>query len=221
MADNVAITPGTGATVAADDISGVLHQRVKISVGADGAAADLAFGQGDMAASLPVTIASDQSAVPVNQSSQAYDVSLLVTRPANVTAYTAVDTVGGALTFASIGPSASTIMITGAQLEPRIASIPSGMTSFRLYLYNVTPPSAVADNGAWDLPSGDRESFLGFIDLGSPADLGATCYVEVNNINKQIKLDGTSLFAYLVTTGGFTPANNSEVYEVTLHTVAV
>lgn len=30
MADNVGITPGTGATIAADDVGGVLHQRVKI-----------------------------------------------------------------------------------------------------------------------------------------------------------------------------------------------
>ena len=41
MADNVTYTPGTGATIAADEIGGVLHQRVKISVGADGTAADL------------------------------------------------------------------------------------------------------------------------------------------------------------------------------------
>lgn len=40
MADNVDITPGTGATVAADDVSGVLYQRVKLAIGADGAAAD-------------------------------------------------------------------------------------------------------------------------------------------------------------------------------------
>lgn len=41
MADNVTYTPGTGATIAADDIGGVLHQRVKISVGADGTANDV------------------------------------------------------------------------------------------------------------------------------------------------------------------------------------
>ena len=41
MADNVGYTPGTGATVAADDIGGVLHQRVKIGVGADGSATDV------------------------------------------------------------------------------------------------------------------------------------------------------------------------------------
>lgn len=41
MADNVGYTPGTGATVAADNIDGALHQRVKISVGADGVATDV------------------------------------------------------------------------------------------------------------------------------------------------------------------------------------
>jgi hypothetical protein len=41
MADNVGYTPGSGATVAADEIGGVLHQRVKIGVGADGTAVDV------------------------------------------------------------------------------------------------------------------------------------------------------------------------------------
>jgi hypothetical protein len=41
MSDNVGYTPGSGATIAADDIGGVLHQRVKLSVGADGTAVDV------------------------------------------------------------------------------------------------------------------------------------------------------------------------------------
>lgn len=41
MADNVGYTPGSGAVIAADDIGGVLHQRVKVEVGADGSAADV------------------------------------------------------------------------------------------------------------------------------------------------------------------------------------
>lgn len=60
MADDVGYTPGSGATIAADEIAGVLYQRVKLAVGADGAAADLAAGQAEMAASLPVVLASDQ-----------------------------------------------------------------------------------------------------------------------------------------------------------------
>jgi len=41
MADNVGYTPGTGATVAADEIGGVLHQRVKVGIGSDGTAVDI------------------------------------------------------------------------------------------------------------------------------------------------------------------------------------
>jgi len=41
MADNVGYTPGTGVDIAADDIGGVLYQRVKVSFGADGAASDV------------------------------------------------------------------------------------------------------------------------------------------------------------------------------------
>jgi hypothetical protein len=40
MADNVDITPGTGKTIATDEIAGVQYQRVKVTWGADGAASD-------------------------------------------------------------------------------------------------------------------------------------------------------------------------------------
>jgi hypothetical protein len=40
MADNVGYTPGSGATVAADDIGGALYQRVKLTHGVDGSAVD-------------------------------------------------------------------------------------------------------------------------------------------------------------------------------------
>ena len=42
MADNVAYTPGSGATIAADDIGGVLYQRVKMIHGVDGVAHETA-----------------------------------------------------------------------------------------------------------------------------------------------------------------------------------
>lgn len=41
MADNVGYTPGSGALVAADDIGGVLFQRIKPVIGADGTATDV------------------------------------------------------------------------------------------------------------------------------------------------------------------------------------
>lgn len=41
MADNVAITAGSGTTIASDDVGGVQFQRVKPSVGVDGSATDV------------------------------------------------------------------------------------------------------------------------------------------------------------------------------------
>lgn len=41
MADNVAITAGSGTNIATDDVGGVHYQRVKVATGADGAAADV------------------------------------------------------------------------------------------------------------------------------------------------------------------------------------
>jgi hypothetical protein len=41
MADNVGYTPGSGAIVAADDISGVLYQRIKPTFGENGVAIDI------------------------------------------------------------------------------------------------------------------------------------------------------------------------------------
>lgn len=150
----------------------------------------------------------------------AYKSQPTVTRPANVTPYTAGDVVGGAIPFTEAGPFGQNALITSASLRIDVAAIPAGMTSFRLHLYSVTPPSALADNAVWDLPSGDRDAYLGFVDLGSPADLGSTLFCQVDGVNKQIRLGSSgSVFGYLVTNGAFTPAGNSEVYTPTLHAV--
>lgn len=37
MADNIPVTPGTGANVATDDVAGVHFQKVKLDLGGDGA----------------------------------------------------------------------------------------------------------------------------------------------------------------------------------------
>lgn len=68
MADNVAITPGTGATVAADDIGGVLYQRVKPAIGADGTAVDVSAGAGNVGTGVQrITLANDDPAVAALQ----------------------------------------------------------------------------------------------------------------------------------------------------------
>ena len=170
------------------------------------------------AASLSVAPASD---AVFSLAQTAVRSAITVTRPANVTAYTAGDVVGGAITFTSLAASGGYLMLTGADLRYDVAAIPTGMTSFRLYLYDATPPSALADNAAFDLQAGDRAAYLGFVDIGSVADMGSTLCAQVDQLNKLLKQNAsTSLFGYLVTNGGYTPAANSETLQVRLSGLA-
>jgi hypothetical protein len=148
----------------------------------------------------------------VVQSGLAYSAQNTIMRPANTTAYAAGDVVGAAaaaINFASMGPAAGFIKLNDADLRMDVNAVPAGMTSFRLHLYNVTPPSALADNAPWDLPAGDRAAYLGYVDLGSPVDVGSTLFVQTTGAgSKQITMGvSTSLFAYLVTNGGYTPGS--------------
>ena len=74
MADNVAITAGSGTTVATDDVGGAHYQKMKLDAGGDGVAVPVVAGQQTMAASLPVVVASNQSAVPVSDNSSSITV---------------------------------------------------------------------------------------------------------------------------------------------------
>jgi hypothetical protein len=134
-------------------------------------------------------------------------------------AYSANDIMDVAKEFAGIGPSAGNVRILSCELEVDHTAVIAGETSYRLYLYSITPPSAPADNAAWDLPSGDRASFLGYIDLGAPIDLGSTLYVQTTEVNKDVQLVTTSLFGLLVTIGGFTPT--AAARKVKLHSIAL
>lgn len=117
--------------------------------------------------------------------------------------HTGGDVVGGAQEFAIGAPAGSILRIVSASLL--IAGGTVETTAWTLHLYSVTPPSAIADDAAFDVPSGDRTSYLGSVALAQVVDLGATLYIDTNNIQKQIKLTGTSVFGYLVNGTTLTP----------------
>jgi hypothetical protein len=215
---DVDVTEGSGLKVGTYTISEdavTRHiQRVAINTNAGVEVPFNANGAASTANSAPVTFPNDVAA----------GVTVAVTRTNDTNAYLANDIIGAAtgstaaLTFANAGLSARSIMITSTRFWIESTGVISGETSYNLHLYGITPPSALGDNAPWDLPSGDRASYLGVLNLGTPVDLGSTLYVEANGINKQIKLAGTSLFAYLVTVGPYTPTA-SRVHNIELHTV--
>lgn len=165
MADNIAVTPGSGATVGTDDVGGVQIQRVKLTWGPDGTANDAdvatgkpvpvqmrsstgteivfnANGQAAMTASAPVTIANNQS-YPTGMAPKGFAVDFTtLTRPANTTAYTAADSVSNNPTAGSVTVLSATISDTNDDLvtltEVRVRSTDTGLAGkkLRAYLFN-------------------------------------------------------------------------------------
>lgn len=171
---------------------------------------------------LPATLGPKDAAAALAVVGRGYLSDITVTRPANATPYTAGDVIGGVIEFTTIGPAGDHVLITSSDLAYNVANLPAGMGSLRAHIYSATPPSALADNAPWDLPSGDRASYLGYMDLGTIADVGSTLYVQADQI-KQYKLAAasTSLWGYVVTNGGFTPAGSSEVLKLRLRAVGL
>lgn len=150
--------------------------------------------------------------------------SVSVTRPNDTTAYGAIDVIGptgggtAAMAFEKVGPAdGGDVLIRGVSLRIDASALIASEAGYRLHFYNVTPPSALADNAAWDLPSGDRASYLGFLDTGTIVDIGSTLWVESNGLAKPVKLLSGTLYAYLATIVGHTPTAQ-RVYTATVHT---
>lgn len=145
-----------------------------------------------------------------------------ITRTADTNAYAAGDVIGAATgstaaqTLEKVSPGTPRhLFIASGRLLIRDSSVISGEGNYRLHLYSGLPGSALGDNAAWDLPSGDRASYLGYLDFGTVADVGASAYVEANGINKQVRLPGGLMYAYLVTSGAYTPSS-ARVYDFEL-----
>lgn len=140
-----------------------------------------------------------------------YISKVAVTRPNDTTAYSANDVLGGVDTgtsfieFKNMAPTGGgPIVILYASLRIDRSALPSGFGQTRLHLYSA-PIVGLADNAAYSLSVSDRDSYLGFITLGTPTVLGATCFVEDDYVRKQVIASSSSIWAYAQTLAAFTP----------------
>ena len=178
--------------------------------------------QGDGNA-IPVSLSSLPSHAVTNSGNfkvqPAVGHTAVTTLTPSATAYTGNDVLVGALTFTGIAAAAEDIIIEDITLMIARSAVQASEGAYRLHLYSVTPPSALADNAAWDLPVGDRASYLGFVDITVPIDVGSTTYVQMPAVNKRIKTASANIFGYLLTIAGYT--ETADVHTVTLHARSV
>jgi len=177
MADNVAITAGSGTTVATDDIGGVHHQLVKIEFGVADSATMVsssnplpvtvsnanANGSATSANSAPVVIASDQAAVRVKNGQAEYE---------TVAASATAQVIGAT---GATGDYVSHVTIIPATTSPGAVTLLDNATSITIFtggassVSNLVPFTVVLGansvSGAWKLTTGANVSAIVFGDF--------------------------------------------------------
>jgi hypothetical protein len=152
-----------------------------------------------------------------------YHSTVSFTRPANTTSYTAGDVIGSATsaihTLSAAGPSGGSVLVQSMELFIGNTALPAGMGGFRVHLFS-TSPTAIADNAVFNLISADRPHYRGYVDLGTPQDLGDTLFAQADYIGRLVKLAAasTSLFAEIEPRGGHTPVSGT-AYELRMSTL--
>lgn len=129
--------------------------------------------------------------------------------------HTAGDSVGVAAEFAFAAPAGSRLAIKSATLQINGGTIET--TAWRLHLYSSAPTVAYADDAAWDITLGDLTIYLGYIDLSQVLDFGTTLYIDMPNLNKQIKLAAGATSVYGILVNGTTLTPQAVAHIVTLH----
>lgn len=210
MADDIAITPGSGATIAADDVGGVLYQRVKLGLGADGSATDALGGAGTNASGvLRTTIATDD-AMSAAITDPGYTATASITRPSDTTAYAADDAMSNSTSAPTAGGMTFTVARTSGKsfLITDLVVIASAGTAYQgeLFLYD-TAPTAINDNAAFTVSDAEMLTCVGKIPF-SLAALGANAHGHTTNVGMLATTVGAATLRGLVrVTSAVTPGN--------------
>lgn len=143
------------------------------------------------------------------------NVNTTFVRPADTTAYAALDAVTNStsaptiLTFSSVARKAGgSGYITTARLQK--STVTTTNATFRLYLFN-TAITSVNDNAAYTLLWANRASLVGQINFtlataGSGSDTAAATETNINLAFECAAAD-TNLYGILMATAAYTPAS--------------
>jgi hypothetical protein len=119
MADNVAITQGAGTTIAADDVGGALHQRVKATWGPDGTGNDVDIASGKP---LPVQVRSATGLIPIGEPTDAKSTATDATSASGISIWKQISASVQLMVFGA-GTAAAAQRVTHASDDPAVATL--------------------------------------------------------------------------------------------------
>ena len=197
MADNLAITAGSGTTIAADDISSVYYQRVKSVVGANGVAVDPSANKNIAGTDTPtVTLTSDNT------------ILIAVAPTVGTGAYTADDCLGGEMTLTNAASvSGQGGMITGITMSAEDDAADGwAANNVEVIFWESDPAGTYTDNTALAVSDADAILVVGSVLLDTKVDMGNVTLLYARNVGLSYQCVGTAnLFATAVNRGGVTP----------------
>ena len=168
MADNVELSAGSGGSiVSADNVDGVMYQRVKLDGGGDGVSTPLLAGGGVEASALRVTIASDSTGV-VSVDDNGSTLS--------------VDDGAGSLTIDNAALSVTGGGVESSALRVTLASDSTGVLSV-----DDNGASLTVDNAALSVTGGGLEASAMRVTLASDS----TGVLSVDDNGGSLTVDGT------------------------------
>ena len=186
MADNVAITAGSGTTIATDDIgAGVQVQRVKPVWGADGVGNDTSDTN-----PLPISARRDLQRIAVTSGG-------LTTA---TTAYSAGDQVGTQFTFANAARASGG---SGTIVAAVLISAADIIGPYDMVITDSTITLA-ADNAAYAISDANSLKVVAILQLSGAYDIGNNRIAQVYNVAVPYVCTGTDLFAGLITRAAHT-----------------
>jgi hypothetical protein len=193
MADNVAITQGSGTTIWTDEVTGSKHvQYIKL---VDGTTDSVEVISGSTNRGLKADV---------------YKITRIAFTPTiDTSAYAAGDAVGGLLTFSN----AARFSGGGVRLKKvLLVDKDQEMAPYDLVLFKVTF-TATADQAAFDPSDADLANIAAVVRIepGSYANFTDNAVGASRDLDIPILLDGTSLFGQLVTRGTPTYSASSDL----------
>jgi hypothetical protein len=153
MADNVDVTPGTGKTIAADDVGGVMYQRVKATWGPDGTANDV-----DVASGKPMPMQLRGSGGSDILAGEYETVAASVTAQALGATGATGDYIAGVLVVPSSTSPGNVILLDNAT---SITVFAGGASSVSNLVPFYIPLGMFSVSGAWKITTGSNVSCIG------------------------------------------------------------
>lgn len=238
MADNVAITAGSGTTIATDDVAGVHYQRVKLAVGVADSAVLIGHLEDDAHQSgdggiMPLAVRKDSAAVTSGSDG---DYSALIVdaqgrqwvRPAPVTvriqitptissgsAYASGDVIGGSSASIALANAARISGGSGIVQSITVLDKTQAQRAAMDIIFFDRSVTAAADNAAVATSDGDMVYCLGVVPIGpyNTAWPGTplNAISTLLNVGLPFVLNGTDLHVVIVSRGTPTYGSTSDL----------